>query len=72
MGDKVSSSEAARAPPCSTVGDLQTQIRRLTLYDALGFKVFGREPGSMRINGELQDEIHMYLRLAEGYPSWDS
>ena len=35
------------------------------LYESLGFRAFGREPGSMQINGEFHDEIHMYLRLAE-------
>ena len=37
----------------------------IRLYESVGFKAFGREPGSMRINGEFHDEIHMYLRLAE-------
>lgn len=37
----------------------------IRLYESLGFKSFGREPGSIRINGEFHDEIHMYLRLAE-------
>ena len=35
------------------------------LYQSAGFKVFGREPGAMRINGELHDELHMYLRLTD-------
>jgi hypothetical protein len=30
------------------------------------FKAFRHEPGSMLINDELQDEIHMYFRLADG------
>ena len=37
----------------------------IRLYESLGFRAFGREPGSMQINGEFHDEIHMYLRLAE-------
>ncbi|MDB5813627.1 MAG: family N-acetyltransferase [Rhodocyclales bacterium] len=38
----------------------------LGLYESVGFKAFGREPGAMLINGELHDEIHMYMRLANG------
>ena len=38
----------------------------IQLYESVGFKAFGREPGAMFINGELHDEIHMYLRLADG------
>jgi RimJ/RimL family protein N-acetyltransferase len=34
------------------------------LYESSGFTVFGREPGAMRINGELHDELHMVLRFA--------
>ena len=37
----------------------------IRLYESLGFRSFGREPGSMRVNGEFHDELHMYLRLAE-------
>lgn len=36
------------------------------LYESVGLKAFGREPGAMCIDGELQDEIHMYLRLTNG------
>jgi ribosomal protein S18 acetylase RimI-like enzyme len=36
------------------------------LYESAGFKAYGREPGALLINGELHDEIHMYLRLTEG------
>jgi RimJ/RimL family protein N-acetyltransferase len=35
----------------------------IRLYEAQGFLVFGREPESMLINGELHEEIHMCLRL---------
>jgi RimJ/RimL family protein N-acetyltransferase len=37
----------------------------IQLYEAAGFKVFGREPGAMYINGEFHDELHMYLRVAD-------
>jgi RimJ/RimL family protein N-acetyltransferase len=37
----------------------------IRLYESLGFKAFGREPGALLINGELHEEIHMYLRLAD-------
>jgi ribosomal protein S18 acetylase RimI-like enzyme len=36
----------------------------IQLYESVGFKEFGREPGAMRINGELHDEIHMYIPLS--------
>ena len=35
------------------------------LYESFCFKAFGREPGALLINGELHEEIHMYLRLAD-------
>jgi ribosomal protein S18 acetylase RimI-like enzyme len=38
----------------------------IRLYESVGFKSFGREPGAMLIGGVLHDEIHMYLRLANG------
>ena len=38
----------------------------IRLYEAVGFKAFGREPGAMFINGEFHDELHMYLRLTDG------
>jgi RimJ/RimL family protein N-acetyltransferase len=38
-------------------------INAIRLYESVGFKEFGREPGAMRINGQLHDELHMYLRL---------
>ena len=37
----------------------------LRLYESFGFKAFGREPGALLINGELHEEIHMYLRVAD-------
>jgi ribosomal protein S18 acetylase RimI-like enzyme len=33
------------------------------LYQAVGFKEFGREPGAMLVDDKLHDEIHMYLRV---------
>ena len=35
----------------------------IRLYESFGFRSFGCEPGAMRINGELHDELHMFLRL---------
>lgn len=35
----------------------------IRLYESLGFEVFGREPGALRIDGTLHDELHMALRL---------
>jgi RimJ/RimL family protein N-acetyltransferase len=40
-------------------------VAAIRLYESVGFRAFGREPGAMRINGKFHDEIHMYLRLAE-------
>jgi RimJ/RimL family protein N-acetyltransferase len=37
----------------------------IRLYEAAGFKAFGREPRAMRINGEFHDELHMYLRFTD-------
>jgi RimJ/RimL family protein N-acetyltransferase len=37
----------------------------IRLYESFGFKVFGHEPGAMRINGELHDELHTSLRLTD-------
>lgn len=35
------------------------------LYVSFGFMQFGREPGSLLIDGVLHDEIQMYLRFAD-------
>ena len=43
-----------------------SNLAAIELYASMGFKAFGHEPGSMLINGELQDEIHMVFRLAGG------
>lgn len=42
-----------------------SNTRAICLYESFGFKVFGREPGALLINGELHEELHMYLRLAD-------
>ena len=42
-----------------------SNVSAIRLYESVGFKAFGREPGAMCINGELHDELHMYLRLAD-------
>jgi ribosomal protein S18 acetylase RimI-like enzyme len=38
----------------------------INLYESVGFKTFGREPGALFINGKLHDEIHMHIRLIDG------
>jgi len=38
-------------------------VSAIRLYESFGFKAFGCEPGALRINGELHDELHMFLRL---------
>lgn len=38
----------------------------IRLYESVGFKAFGYEPGAMLISGELHDEIQMSLRLTNG------
>jgi ribosomal protein S18 acetylase RimI-like enzyme len=40
----------------------------IRLYESVGFKAFGREPGALFIDGKLYDEIHMCLRLTEDQP----
>jgi ribosomal protein S18 acetylase RimI-like enzyme len=35
----------------------------IKLYESVGFKVFGREPRAMQIEGVFYDEIHMSLRF---------
>jgi RimJ/RimL family protein N-acetyltransferase len=37
----------------------------IRLYESVGFKAYGHEPGAMLINGELHDEVHMCLRLTD-------
>lgn len=43
-----------------------SSVNVIRLYEAVGFKSFGREPGAMLIEGVLHDEIHMYIRLSDG------
>ncbi|MFM8900290.1 MAG: N-acetyltransferase family protein [Burkholderiales bacterium] len=38
----------------------------IRLYETEGFKVFGREPEGMLIDGVLHEEVHMCLMLANG------
>jgi ribosomal protein S18 acetylase RimI-like enzyme len=33
------------------------------LYEGLGFKTFGVEPGAIRVDGQAWDKQHMYLQL---------
>lgn len=35
----------------------------IRLYESVGFKTFGREPGAMLVDGKLHDELHMSLQL---------
>lgn len=35
----------------------------IALYESLGFQTFGREPGALRVDGVLHDELHMVWRL---------
>ena len=55
----------------SVAGILQVNLRvnasnkgAIHLYESVGFKVFGHEPGAMLVNGELHDELHMFLPLS--------
>ena len=36
----------------------------LRLYESVGFRAFGREIGSLWVDGEPHDELHMYFPLA--------
>ena len=38
-------------------------VGALRLYESLGFKAFGHEPGAMLIDGELHDETHMCMPI---------
>ena len=38
----------------------------IRLYESVGFKAFGLEPGALFIDGKLHDEIHMCLPLTDG------
>jgi RimJ/RimL family protein N-acetyltransferase len=40
-------------------------LAAIALYESLGFNAFGHETGSMLVNGESQDEIHMVHRFAD-------
>jgi hypothetical protein len=40
-------------------------LAAIGLYESVGFKTFGREPGAMCINGMLHVELHMQLRLQD-------
>jgi RimJ/RimL family protein N-acetyltransferase len=40
----------------------------IRLYESVGFESFGCEPGAMLVEGELHDQIHMYLRLTRTEP----
>ena len=42
-----------------------SNVSAIGLYESFGFKTFGHEPGAMRINGELHDELHMCLSLTD-------
>ena len=38
----------------------------IRLYVFLGFRQYALEPGAIRIEGELHDELHMFLPLGAG------
>ncbi|MFY9315099.1 MAG: GNAT family N-acetyltransferase [Burkholderiales bacterium] len=42
-----------------------SNVPAIRLYESVGFKVFGREPGALLIDGVLHDELHMLLRIDE-------
>ena len=42
-----------------------TNANAIQLYQSVGFKVFGHELNALQIDGELYDEIHMYLRFTD-------
>jgi ribosomal protein S18 acetylase RimI-like enzyme len=58
--------ERARSLPdltCMLLSVAATQEAARNLYVSLGFRVFGREPRSLRVNGAYIDEEHMILEL---------
>jgi len=40
-----------------------TQTAAKTLYHSLGFELWGREPGALRVNDRLIDEEYLFLRI---------
>ena len=38
------------------------------VYERLGFRAWGREPGAARVEGTLYDEIHMVVMLGAAGP----
>lgn len=56
--------EIARSWPGITSAGLSASARSTDacrLYEALGFRAWGREPGALVLDGEAIDEIHMVL-----------
>lgn len=60
-----SSMEGLRQVTLSVTADNGAAI---ALYESAGFKVFGREPDALRVDGILHDETHMVYRVTESSP----
>lgn len=39
-----------------------SNVAAISLYESLGFETFGREPGAMKIDDVLHEELHMFWR----------
>ncbi len=40
----------------------------LALYETAGFRVFGREPGGLRVDGVLHEDVHMFRHVDASSP----
>ena len=47
-----------------TISVAVTQTPAMSLYRALGFVPYGREPRALKVNGRFIDEEHLWLRLS--------
>jgi len=43
-----------------------TNAGAIALYESVGFKVYGREPCALLVNGVPHEELHMCLRFTDG------
>jgi len=49
-----------------TVGVNAGNAVAIRLYESLGFRPYALEPGALLVDGELHDELHMFLPLQAG------
>lgn len=49
---------------------VSSRSEAIRVYERLGFRVWGREPDCLRLDGVSYDELHMVLRTREDVPAW--